>query len=67
MKKFDEVLGMITFANEIISHMNQMGVAVDKEKAKRLQAEQSQTESDKLEVYIFILNVYNLNYHFFSV
>ena len=50
MKKFDEVLGMITFANEIISHMNQMGVAVDKEKAKRLQAEQSQTESDKLEV-----------------
>ena len=58
---------MITFANEIISHMNQMGVAVDKEKAKRLQAEQSQTESDKLEVYIFILNVYNLNYHFFSV
>ena len=67
MKKFDEVLGMITFANEIISHMNQMGVAVNKEKAKRLQAEQSQTESDKLEVYIFILNVYNLNYHFFSV
>ena len=51
VKKFDEVLGMITFANEIIAHMNQMGAAVDKEKTKRLQAEQSQTESDKLEVH----------------
>ena len=59
MKKFDEVLGMITFANEIITHMNQMGAAVDKEKAKRLQAEQSQTESDKLEVH-FILSSLDL-------
>ena len=50
---------MITFANEIIAHMNQMGAAVDKEKTKRLQAEQSQTESDKLKVH-FILSSLDL-------
>lgn len=60
VKKFDEVLGMITFANEIIAHMNQMGVAVDKEKAKRLQAEQSQTESDKLECLTRQIELYTL-------
>ena len=50
MKKFDEVLGMITFANELISHMNQMGAAVEKEKAKRATIEQSEAEGDKLQV-----------------
>ena len=53
MKKFDEVLGMITFANELISHMNQMGAAVEKEKTKRATREQSEAEGDKLQVFDF--------------
>ena len=50
MKKFDEVLGMLTFANEIIAHMNQMGGIVEKEKNRRKEDVQTKAESDKLEV-----------------
>ena len=53
VKKFDEVLGMITFANELISHMNQMGVAVEKEKTKRATLAQTEAEGDKLQVWHF--------------
>ena len=61
MKKFDEVLGMITFANELIAHMNQMGAAVEKEKAKRATLEQSEAEGDKLQVCVLhiVLQVTN--------
>ena len=41
---------MLTFANEIIAHMNQMGGIVEKEKSKRKADVETKTESDKLEV-----------------
>ena len=50
VKKFDEVLGMLTFANEIIAHMNQMAGIVEKEKNRRQADVENKAESDKLEV-----------------
>merc|ERR1711935_311746 len=60
VKKFDEVLGMITFANELISHMNQMGVAVEKEKTKRATLAQTEAEGDKLQCLTRQIELYTL-------
>ena len=59
VKKFDEVLGMLTFANEIIAHMNQMGGIVEKEKSRRKEDVETKAESDKLEVCPFEATGFN--------
>ena len=46
----DEVLGMLSFANDIVSHLSQVEVILKKEKKKRLRREQLQTDAEKLEV-----------------
>merc|ERR1711935_442898 len=60
VKKFDEVLGMITFANELISHMNQMGEAVEKGKTKRATLAQTEAEGDKLQCLTRQIELYTL-------
>ena len=50
VNKMDEVLGMLSFANDIVSHLSQVEVILKKEKKKRLRREQLQTDAEKLEV-----------------
>ena len=41
---------MLSFANDIVSHLSQVEVILKKEKKKRLRREQLQTDAEKLEV-----------------
>ena len=63
----DEVLGMLSFANDIVTHLSQVEVILKKEKKKRLRREQLQTDADKLEVniinYVLCLYVYKYIYY----
>ena len=47
--KYDEVAGMLGFANDIISHISQVETVLKKEKKKRLRREQIKNDNDKLQ------------------
>ena len=49
MNKYDEVNGMLLFANDIISHVSQIEVVLKKEKKKRLRRDQMKSDTDKLQ------------------
>jgi len=60
VNKMDEVLGMLSFANDIVSHLSQVEVILKKEKKKRLRREQLQTDADKLEALTRQIELYTL-------
>jgi len=60
VNKMDEVLGMLSFANDIVSHLSQVEVILKKEKKKRLRREQLQTDAEKLEGLTRQIELYTL-------
>jgi len=60
VNKMDEVLGMLSFANDIVSHLSQVEVILKKEKKKRLRREQLQSDAEKLEGLTRQIELYTL-------
>jgi hypothetical protein len=60
VNKYDEVNGMLIFANEIITHVSQVEVVLKKEKKKRIRREQIKSEADQLQNLTRQIELYTL-------
>lgn len=58
--KYDEVNGMLIFANDIVTHVSQVEGVLKKEKKKRLRREQIKCEADQLQNLTRQIELYTL-------